>query len=342
MVFSSSKLNETNISCPLSILWDQSDVDDQRSALYVCIIAVITHSVFWFQFLFCPSVRQKSMQWLYAYLITDILLLFRFFFTYIVHTTSTQCIPNRSWALFICYFEGSFDNYLNILEVYILLALNVCRYIQIVHNRNAYTTYVRLLVLSHLFIYLMPLVSLIIQLLIGWAQLDEYTGGSCDIAYTNVYSQIFNIIIGFVLPILLNLFVLYFNMRHIHVNSPLRGTQHHVSAREKYHRSLVTQFLVFYTVWLLLWSPNVIVYQITSGKSELTIIALLLNYIEIALDPIIIAALDVRFQKVWRKLWMHLSKIVFCIHPNQRRVAPLRTNPIVWTTRYGQHRTTAF
>ena len=115
-------------------------------------------------------------------------------------------------------------------------------------------------------------------------------------------------------------------MRHIRLTSQLRPAQHHVSAREKYHRSLVIQFFIFYIVWLLLWSPNLIVYQFTTGISNITLLTSLLNYIEIALDPIIVAALDVRFQKLWRNLWARLANILGFRGINQRRVVPITTN----------------
>jgi hypothetical protein len=267
------------------------------------------------------------MQWLYAYLVTDILLLMRFFFLFIVHTTSDECVPNRAWSLFICYIEAVVDNYLNILEVYILLALNICRYAQIAYNKNVYVTNVRLLVVAHLTIYLVPLAFLVIELFVGWADIEIFVPGSCDVAYTNVYAKAVNIVFSFALPILLNIFVLYCNIRHVHLTSRLRQTQHHVTAREKYHRSLVTQFLVFYTIWLLLWSPNLIVYQFANGISNLTIIASLLNYIEITLDPIIIAGLDVRFQKLWRNLWIYFKNTILCKRTNQRRIAPIIISP---------------
>jgi hypothetical protein len=107
----------------------------------------------------------------------------------------------------------------------------------------------------------------------------------------------------------------------------LRRARHYVSAREKYHRSLVIQFIVFYTVWLLLWSPNLIVYQFTNGISTIIKIASLLNFIEITLDPIIISALDVRFQQLWRNLWTRVKDTILCNQRNQIRVAPITRHP---------------
>jgi hypothetical protein len=314
---------DTNDTCSPTLLWSQTSIDVRRPQLYACIIACITHSVFWLQLAFCPSVRQKTIQWIYAYLATDILLLFRFFFSFIVHTTSYECEPSQAWYLFICYFDAAVDNYLNMIEVYILLALNICRYAQIAYNKNVYVTHVRLLILTHVAIYLIPVIILIIQLLTGWAQLDQYVGDSCDIGYTSLCSQIINTIITFVLPIILNILVIYASIRHVHLTSQLRRAQHHVSAREKYNRSLVMQFFIFYAVWLSLWSPNIIVYQFTSGTSNTTLVASLLNYIEICLDPIIVGSLDIRFYKAWKKLWVDLrNKSLRRFQTEQRRVGP--------------------
>jgi len=268
------------------------------------------------------------MQWIYAYLMTDILLLLRFFFVYIVHTKSTECEPNNVWALFVCYFEATLDNYLNLLEVYILLALNICRYIQIAYNRNVYTKDVRLLIVAHFFIYLLPIIVLILQFLTGWARLEHYFNAVCDVLYTNVYAQIFNIITGYALPIALNILVISASVRHVDLVSGLKSARHHVSAREKYHRSLVIQFVCFYIIWLALWSPNVILYQLTSGGSPIILTARLINFIEIALDPIIIGALDVRFWHAWKKFWLHLKNdYLKRLRPQERRIIPIITNP---------------
>ncbi len=320
---------DVNFTCPLSLLWYPSNANIRRPALYASAIATVTHSIFWLQLVFCPTVRQKTMQWIYAYLITDILLLFRFFFTFIVRTTSNECIPNRVWSLFICYFEAFVDIYLNITEVYILLALNICRYVQIAYNRNVYTTYVRSLICAHLGIYFMPVIIFVVQVYIDWAPLITSPGDSCYINYTNIYTQIFNIIFAFTLPISFNILVIYLSIRHVNLTSRLQRAQHHVSAREKYHRSLVIQFLIFYTIWLLLWSPNVISYQFTYRAAVLRIVRVL-EFVQIALDPIIICALDVRFWEVWQNMWRHVKNRYFPeLQPQRRQVQPIKNNPVI-------------
>jgi hypothetical protein len=179
------------------------------------------------------------------------------------------------------------------------------------------------MIFAHLVIYLIPLIGFTVELSVGWAVIRDSIDRSCDIAFTNRYVQTFNLICGFVLLILLNIIVIYYNACHVHLTSHLHGARHHVSAREKYHRSLVIQFLVFYTVWLSLWSPNLIVYQFTSGMSTITQIVSLLNFIEITLDPIIISTLDVRFQELWHNLWIRLKNTIYFNQRNQRRVEPI-------------------
>jgi hypothetical protein len=172
---------------------------------------------------------------------------------------------------------------------------------------------------------LTPLFILLVQFLTGWAQLEPDTRDVCDILYTNTYVQIFNIIIAFALPILLNILVIYASVRYVHLTAALRQAQHHVSAREKYNRSLVIQFLIFYTIWITLWGPNVIIDQLTNGENGIINIVRLLNFIEICLDPIIIGALDVRFWKAWRQLWLQLKNNYF--RGVERQVRPASTIP---------------
>lgn len=172
-------------------------------------------------------------------------------------------------------------------------------------------------------IYLLPLILYTIQIYFGWVSVNEYMNESCDVAYTNIYVQIFNVIFTFVLPISLNIFVIYASIRHVGLTSRLRRVQHRVSARQKYHRSLAMQFLTFYTIWLLLWSPNIIAFQFKSRNNNVMIIIQLLNYVKIAIDPIIIGALDTRFRKVWRHIWKSFKRKL-CRHSTAqlRRIQP--------------------
>ncbi|CAF3744661.1 unnamed protein product [Rotaria socialis] len=176
------------------------------------------------QLIFCSSLRQKSLQWIYAYIITDHLLLARFFLLYTVHAQSTNCQPSRAWVLFICYFQVIIDNYFNISEVYILLALNLFRYAQIVQNQNVYEAPTSLMIASRLSLYLIPLVAVVIPLITGWNCIKESIRGSCSILCTNIYIEIFNLIFAFASPILLNIWVICACAHHIQLKSPLHKT----------------------------------------------------------------------------------------------------------------------
>jgi hypothetical protein len=311
--------NATNNACSSSLQWTHSAMENRRTTFYICIVASIINVIFWIQLTIYSSIRQVSMQWIYAYLIIDILLLARFYFVYIVRTVSTDCIPDRSWSLFICYVDAIVDNYLNILQVYILFALNVCRYVQIVYNRNVYVQHSRLLIMAHLCIYLLPIMIFLVQFALNWAHLVDMAHDSCDVRFNSILIQLFNVTIAFALPITLNILVIVASFRYVYLTARLRTRQSQGSARDKYYHSLVLQFVAFYVVWLALWSPNIIVYQVTSGLSHLVINMRLLNYIEIALDPFIIVALDVRFGKIWTNSCLTLKNVCLT-HCRRQRV----------------------
>jgi hypothetical protein len=192
---------------------------------------------------------------------------------------------------------------------------------------------------THLAMYLSTLVSIVIQLLTSWTKVDMSNITACVVTYTNIYIQIFNIITAFALPIGLNIIMIYASVRHVRLASTLQRTQHHVSAREKYNRSLVIQFLAFYIIWVALWSPNVIVYQVGIG-GNITSIVRLLNFIEIALDPFIIAALDIRFYRAWQACWVYVKRGLLYKAGVQGRIQPVSTRPQVFSLKTTQQRTT--
>ncbi|CAF3910380.1 unnamed protein product, partial [Rotaria sp. Silwood1] len=92
--------------------------------------------------------------------------------------------------------------------------------------------------------------------------------------------------------------------------------------REKFHRSLVIQFVCFYTLWAGLWSPNIIVYQASINQKNIIYIVGILNYIDIVIDPIIIAALDFRLWHTWRKNWIRVKNTKYCNRFNHWRIQP--------------------
>lgn len=332
--------NTSDDGCFSSFFWDDTARENRKARLITCIIGSVIHTIFWSQLAFCSSVRQASMQWIYAYLVTDILLFSRFFFTYIAHTLPSVCTPNSVWLAIVCYTEIIIDNYLNVLEVYILLALNICRYIQIKHNRNAYRIYKKNIVLTHVGIYIIPVIYLLIQFVFQWTTIDGYGTGLCQVIYTNLYIQICNIIFTFALPIALNLFVIYASVKHVRSASGLQAGQYHVSARQKYHRSLVLQFAIFYAIWLALWSPNVIAFQLSVTSTDVTAILRLINFIEIAIDPLIISALDVRFWHAWKSVYRSARTKILGPVTLHGRIQPSTIDPTIFTMKTSRLKTT--
>ena len=313
-------MNDTATQSPCIVLtWSDDSADARGATLYISIIAGVIHVIFWIQFLCYKSVRQRGMIWLYIYLLTDFFLLFRFFL-FNGQRVSNNCVP-RTARTYECYFEAISKIYTNVIQSYILLGLNVCRYVQIVFNRNVYTKHVRLLILFHLAIYILPMLNIVVQFFVNWTQIVKKTGGLCDINYTYVSSQIYNLIIVFVIPVSLNIIFLGLCFHHIRSTKNIQNQQI-INNRRKFHRTLFLQSLLFYSIWLILWSPFVISFQFVNVNSQVGIITSTLNYVQIALDPIIISIIDVRILKAWK---ITFAKLFGKRHQQQIRPS-LKTN----------------
>jgi hypothetical protein len=285
-----------NTDCQV-ILWSQQALKILQPIFYMCIFATISHLLFWIQFIVYPSVRQHSMQWLYAYLITDLLLLVRFFLLY-AYRWWPICLPYLLRTI-ICYCEAIFDNYLNLLQSYILLALNICRYLQIAHNHDVYSSNHRLIILTHILIYILPLFGYIITIMCGWSVLENPPGDVCELLPTSSIIRLLFLLFSYIIPVILTSVFLLLSLNYIHNSDDIR-TQQIVDGRLKYHRQLVIQSGVFYSLWLFLCTPHLLVYPFYHKYSTSGIVAQILNYISITIDPIVIAALDVRFLQAWK------------------------------------------
>jgi hypothetical protein len=282
------------------LTWSPSTADDLSSTVYVCAIAVIIHIIFWSQLLVFSSLRQRNMMWLYAYLITDFSLLARFFILYSMRKQGVCLYP--TFRTVLCYFEASSKFYMNAVQSYLLLALNVCRFAQIVFNRDAYVKDPRLIIFTHFLIAILPAINVIVQFLASWTRLWRRSGAACDIQYESLSVQIFNLFAIYIIPIVLNVILIIYCIRHV---SSIQGvrSQQIIDRRRKNQRALLFHTITFYSIWVILWSPNVLAFQFININSQPGIYTSLLNYIEITVDPIIVAALDVRFLKSWQKLW---------------------------------------
>jgi hypothetical protein len=312
--------NKTTVSTCIVLTWSSDTADVRGGTLYVCSIAIPIHVVFWIQLLFYSSVRQRGMIWLYIYLLTDLFLLFRFFLFY-GQRISNVCVP-RTARVYLCYFEAASKIYTSVIQSYILLGLNVSRYIQIVHNRNVYIKHIRLLILSNLIIFTLPFLNIAIQFIINWTKLSKQLGGLCGIVYSSVYVQIYNLIIVYIIPVSLNLLFLGLCIRHINSTGNIRNQQI-INNRRRFHRTILTQSILFYTIWIILWSPFVLSFQFINVNSLVAIITSMLNYVQVAIDPAIVAVIDIRFLKAWKKTFQKI------LVKRKRQIQPTITTTVV-------------
>ncbi|CAF3747460.1 unnamed protein product [Adineta steineri] len=286
-----------------------------KPLFYIYIVAAIIHLLFWLNLIPYPTVRQRSMQWLYTYLAIDVLLLIRVFVIYAYQSRSI-CVPHFL-RIIMCYYEAIFDNYLNVLQSYIILALNICRYLQITDNRDIYVIRHRTIIISHLLIYILPILCYIIAILYHWLVVFKPQNDICDLELTSAVVQILFLLFSYFIPLVFTSIFLFLSLRHIRHTNGIR-TQHIIEARLKYHRQLIIQSGAFYSVWLILWSPYLLLFPFYYRHSTPGTIAEIFICIGIVLDPFIVAALDIRFLRAWHSTWNHLIE---CIRPV--RVAPM-------------------
>jgi hypothetical protein len=103
----------------------------------------------------------------------------------------------------------------------------------------------------------------------------------------------------YVIPVCLNIIFLSLCIRYISSTRNI-ASQQIINNRRKFHRTLLIQSILFYSIWLILWSPFVISFQFTNVNSPVGIATSFVNYVQVATDPIIVAIIDKRFLKAWR------------------------------------------
>lgn len=287
----------TTLSPCIIVSWSADTMVARTPTLVICLLAVPIHVIFWIHLLFYPSVRQKGMIWLYIYLLSDLFLIFRFLLFY-GQRVNNVCI-SRSTRIYLCYFEAVSKLYITVLQSYILLGLNICRYVQIVRNRNVYIKNIRLVILALMLIFSLPGVNIVFQFLINWTVLWRKLGSLCDIIYASAGVQVYNLIVIYTIPVALNILFLGLCIRFLSSTGDIRSLQI-LHNRRKFHRTILKQSLIFYTIWTVLWSPYVLSFQFVNSNSLAGIFTALLNYVQVAIDPAIVAVIDVRFMRAWK------------------------------------------
>ena len=315
--------NTTSSSCAL-LTWSGDTLSTRIPIFVICLIAVPIHIIFWIHMISYRSVRQIGMIWLYIYLLSDLFLVFRFLLFY-GQRIQNLCIPQAT-RIYLCYFEAVTKIYTNIIQSYILLGLNVCRYIQIVYNHNVYTKNLGTILFMLILIFILPLANIAFQFPINWAVLSRRLGSLCDIAYTSAGVQVYNLFIVYIIPVSLNLLFLGLCIRFLSSTSHIENQQIR-NNRQKFHRTLLVQSIKFYSIWIVLWSPFVLSFQFININSPTGISTTLLNFIQTAIDPAVVALIDVRFMKSWKNTYGKLvDKTKRNIHPTSITTTTGRKN----------------
>ena len=163
------------------------------------------------------------------------------------------------------------------------------------------------MVLMHCLIYFFPLLGHILTIHFHWMTLENAPVFGCDLATSSMIVRLVFLLFSYFLPVILALVFLALCLNFIRNTDGIQ-TPAIVDARQRYHRQLVIQSSVFYSLWILLWSPHLLLFPFEYKNSPMGTVAQILNYISITLDPIVIAALDVRFLQAWKSTGEHLRE----------------------------------
>jgi hypothetical protein len=160
---------------------------------------------------------------------------------------------------------------------------------------------------------------LIIQDVFGWCIVIEQSGASCTLAYTNIIVRLWNLIIVLAMPIVISFYMLFRAMRFLR-NSHARQL---VMRRNHHHRLIIHSF-IFYSIWLCLWLPLMIIIflDVADINESISFVALVANTFETLIDPFISIFLDKRFAKAWKKTYILIKRKVnhlmyVRVHPAQ-------------------------
>lgn len=299
--------------------WNSLNLTENKYLLIICIFAIIFHIQIWLQ-MFIEKIKfDFSFIFPLCYMITDILLLLCYFIQYIIRIRSW--IPLTIW---FCYFEAYSMFYINLIELYCLTGLNICRYWLIIRNDNIYINHRRKLILSIICIPIFILSNFILENLFSWCIVMKIIGGNCTLKYTNIFVRIWNLIILLIIPSSIAFIMLIRALKYLqnfHAQQRI--------LRRNYHRQLIIHSFSFYSIWISLWLPYIFIKFLDLDEINDTIqfIAQIANTLEILVDPFIACFLDKRFAQAWNKLYQWIKRYFRCCI--NRRVNPVFQIPIV-------------
>ncbi|CAF0926066.1 unnamed protein product [Didymodactylos carnosus] len=271
--------------------------------------AVVIHIIFWLHISFYHQLRKRSMLWIYNYMLCDLVYLMQFYIEYGTRISSLICHIHSLLRGFLCYLESYTGIYLSSIESYLLVGLNLCRYLHIVRNVNLFHHSQRiwnLLIISMLSLYIIALLSLIFQiniLHIGYVHTTSRMM-PCHIDLILGIDEYINITLVIIIPVLLNgLFTLLIFLHVRKSRSNIQRCQH------KQQILLLIQLFVLYFVWLTLWSPHVIISYRLLEFGDISQYTKICALSRIIIDPLIFILLDKRFYKQWKQTGQCLLRL---------------------------------
>ena len=199
-----------------NITWAPEYLSLGAAYLGLSVPALLFHILFWLYVAIHRSLRQMSMLWVYNYLFTDLLLLIQIFLEYFVRTTIFHCVSHQMFAI-LCSIEAYTTAYMAVLEAYLLVCLNVSRYLFIVKNYNLCDRYPSHLLVLNAFIYVVGLVVYILQVEVFRNVRIHYhdKSPSCHLQFVSVSTQIGNLLFVLIIPIVLNCYFMAITTIHV-------------------------------------------------------------------------------------------------------------------------------
>jgi hypothetical protein len=214
--------------------------------------------------------------------------------------------------------------YFNLLKSFCLTTLNICRYWQIVRNQRLYTIHRRSLLMTCAIVPLLILANLIIQNIFGWCIVIEETGASCSVSCTNIPVRVWNMTVVLFTPILISFYMVFCSLNYI------KNTHaQQIMMRRNHHRQLMIHSLIFYSIWLVLWIPWMIVsYLDIDDKNEfIAYVTTVENMLEMLIDPILAVFLDKRFAQAWKTSFQWVKYQL--VYLTNTRVGPVDTTVVI-------------
>ncbi|CAF1037648.1 unnamed protein product [Adineta steineri] len=276
----------------LNIGWNELTLSRNEIFLIIVFIGIFLHSLLWFQLLIYKIKIDLTFFFSLTYLLTDFILMLAFIIQYIIRTNF-----QRSTYGFVCYFEAYFIVYVDIIETIFLTCLSICRYFDIVWNKNVYINYRKLILFISIILPILIIINMFIQNYYGWSIVLDEIGSSCSINNKNIYVIIFNEIILFFIPIIISFY--------LNIQCLIYLKKRNCSKTNNHNYKLINRFLIFYLIWLILWGPFVFIEQFYTKliTNQIEFIVILLTTLDNTIDAFLVSDLDQRFKIVWKKTY---------------------------------------